>query len=132
METRVAIANHAITTACVYSLLGKGCRLSVYSKEAMLAEMWKEHAPQHSPAPVCINSTDGALVVSHMLSMESCYLVAASKEGCIRLYFNYGLDGYDCIENYEGGFPDPLMDSFLQEMAPLCNYYGNLSIHWED
>ncbi len=103
--TTVQVADHVVSTACVYSLLGKGYKLSVYSEEGVEVE----------------DSTDAVDVLTTMFNLDSCAL-RGSKGGkdVVSLFFVYGNDGYDCIAD---SATNRATTKFCKELEPLLEYF---------
>lgn len=112
--TTVQIADHTISTACVYGLLSKGYKLTLYSEEGI------EHKA----------STDAVDVLTTMFNLDSCTL-CGSKEGkdVVTLFFVYGNDGYDCIAD---SGTNRATTKFCKELEPLLEYFEDQFIRARD
>lgn len=106
--TTMQVADHTISTACVYGLLGKGYKLTLYSEEGVEVK----------------DSTDAVDVLTTMFNLDSCTLRGA-KEGkdVVTLFFVYGNDGYDCIADSS---TNRATTKFCKELEPLLEYFENL------
>lgn len=102
--TTMQVADHTISTACVYSLLGKGYKLSVYSEG--VAEVK--------------DSTNAVEVLTTMFNLDSCTLRGRKDKNVITLLFVYGNDGYDCIADSS---TNRATTKFCKELEPLLEYF---------
>ena len=112
--TTMQVADHAVSTACVYSLIGKGYKLTLYSEEGVEVK----------------DSTDAVDVLTTMFNLDSCTLRGA-KEGkdVVTLFFVYGNDGYDCIADSS---TNKATTKFCKELEPLLEYFEDLFIRGRD
>ena len=112
--TTMQVADHTISTACVYGLLGKGYKLTLYSEEGVEVK----------------DSTDAVDVLTTMFNLDSCTLRGA-KEGkdIVTLFFVYGNDGYDCIADSS---TNRATTKFCKELEPLLEYFEDQFIRARD
>ena len=105
--TTMQIADHTISTACVYGLLGKGYKLTLYSEEGVEVK----------------DSTDAVDVLTTMFNLDSCTLRGSKDKDVVTLLFVYGNDGYDCIADSS---TNRATTKFCKELEPLLEYFENL------
>lgn len=111
--TTVQVADHVVSTACVYNLLGKGYKLTVYSEG--VAEVK--------------DSTDAVEVLTTMFDLDSCTLRGRKDKEVVTLLFVYGNDGYDCIAD---SGTNRATTKFCKEIAPLLDYFEDLFANARD
>lgn len=111
--TIVQVADHAVSTACVYSLIGKGYKLSVYSEEGTEVQ----------------DSTDAVDVLTTMFNLDSCTLRGRKDKDVVTLLFVYGNDGYDCIAD---SATNRATTKFCKELEPLLEYFEDLFVRARD
>lgn len=111
--TTMQVADHTISTACVYSLLGKGYTLTVYSEEGVEVK----------------DSTDAVDVLTTMFNLDSCTLRGRKDKDVVTLFFVYGNDGYDCIAD---SATNRATTKFCKEISPLLDYFEEQFIRARD
>lgn len=111
--TIVQVADHAVSTACVYSLIGKGYKLTVYSEEGTEVQ----------------DSTDAVDVLTTMFNLDSCTLRGRKDKEVVTLLFVYGNDGYDCIAD---SATNRATTKFCKELEPLLDYFEDLFANARD
>ncbi len=111
--TTVQVADHVVSTACVYSLLSKGYTLTVYSEG--VAEVK--------------DSTNAVEVLTTMFNLDSCTLRGRKDKDVVTLLFVYGNDGYDCIAD---SATNRATTKFCKEISPLLDYFEDLFANARD
>lgn len=111
--TTVQVADHVVSTACVYSLLSKGYTLTVCSEEG-------------TEVKDSINAVD---VLTTMFNLDSCTLCGRKDKDVVTLLFVYGNDGYDCIADSS---TNRATTKFCKELEPLLEYFEDLFANARD
>ncbi len=111
--TTVQVADHVVSTACVYSLLSKGYKLTLYSEEGVEVK----------------DSTDAVDVLTTMFNLDSCTLRGRKDKEVVTLLFVYGNDGYDCIADSS---TNKATTKFCKELEPLLEYFEDLFVRARD
>lgn len=111
--TTVQVADHVVSTACVYSLLSKGYTLTVCSEEGAEVQ----------------DSTDAVDVLTTMFNLDSCTLRGRKDKDVVTLLFVYGNDGYDCIAD---SATNRATTKFCKEISPLLDYFEEQFIRARD
>lgn len=128
METKVVAAQHGITAAVVYYMLGKGYQLTVMDKQQYQSFLWEGKVSGTACA-------DGSEAVASMLALKECALVCTNLFGTVEFSFHYNNDwGFDCLDDleYGGAGYSPIKKAVLDQVNTLRQYYADHYLDWED
>lgn len=127
METKVVAAQHGITAAVVYYMLGKGYQLTVMDKQQYQSFLWEGKVSGTACA-------DGGEAIAAMLALKECTLVCTNEGDAVSFGFTYGTDwGFDCLDDLEyGGNFSPVKEAVLDQVNTLRQYYVDHYLDWRD